>query len=159
MWAEEWETIPEYPFYEVSNYGRVWTVRRGHILKPCSDKNGYQIVILFHLGKRTDVKVHRLVASEFVRSSFGQCEVNHCDGNKRNNYFENLEWTTHQENMSHAFRNGLSKRTSIRIIETNEIFESITACAIDINGNGSAISDCLRGKRKRHRGFTFEYVD
>lgn len=36
--------------------------------------------------------------------------VNHKDGNKLNNSIDNLEWCTHSDNTSHAYREGLKKK-------------------------------------------------
>ena len=34
-------------------------------------------------------------------------EINHIDGNKQNNYANNLEWATSSQNQIHAFKHGL----------------------------------------------------
>lgn len=156
---EEWANILGYPDYLVSNYGRVWSIRSDRPLKPFPDKNGYQIVSLFYRGKRVDKKIHRLVASAFISNNSDLDEVNHDDGDKSYNFVENLEWNTHDQNMQHAFRNGFCIMKTVRIVETGEVFKNQRSLAKAINGNEGAISECLSGKRNRHRGFTFEYVD
>ena len=106
---------------EVSNFGSVRTIDRkvkysdkyinakGRTLKPATDKKGYLRVAFKQLGKHTTFKVHRLVAQLFVNNDFNKPMVNHKDGNKKNNNFENLEWVTNSENIQHAFDNGLIK--------------------------------------------------
>ena len=41
--------------------------------------------------------------------NMNELEVNHIDGNKKNNKLENLEWCTASENQIHAFKTGLNK--------------------------------------------------
>ena len=50
--------------------------------------------------------VHRLVAIAFVPYPNGYNEVDHKDGDKMNNSFHNLVWTTHSNNMQRAWDNG-----------------------------------------------------
>lgn len=48
-------------------------------------------------------KVHRLVAIAFCDGrSEERNEVNHIDYNRTNNYYKNLEWVTHRENVQHS---------------------------------------------------------
>jgi len=52
-------------------------------------------------------------------------------------------------------------RKRIKILETGDVFESLTECAIKFFNKETAatnISAVIRGKRKAYRGFTFEYI-
>lgn len=118
----EWKPIRGFEFYyEVSNFGQVRSLPRvvdhptkgkfrlkGRTLK-ISLRSGYPIVTLTVCAKRTCFKVHRLVALAFVPNPENMPIINHKDGNKQNNYWKNLEWSTHKLNIQHAERTGLNK--------------------------------------------------
>lgn len=56
------------------------------------------------------IGVHRLVAVTFIGPPpEGKPWVNHKDGNKKNNHFLNLEWTSPSENIQHKYDTGLYK--------------------------------------------------
>ena len=57
----------------------------------------------------TQVYVHRLMASTFIRKLLPKEVVNHIDGNKLNNNIENLEITSASLNTKHAYDMGLNK--------------------------------------------------
>lgn len=93
--------------YEVSNYGRVKSLKRnttrGGIMKSHVNK-GYEYVHLCKNGKHKNAKVHRLVAIAFIPNPEAKPEVNHKDENKLNNHATNLEWATPKENINHGTR-------------------------------------------------------
>lgn len=82
---------------------------KSRILKPRLNNSGYLRVSLNLTGKNKFYFVHRLVAGCFVENILNKEQVNHKDGNKRNNHYSNLEWTTRSENNIHAFKLGLHK--------------------------------------------------
>ena len=58
-------------------------------------------------GKVKTITVHRLVAQAFIPNPDSKPEVNHIDGDKKNNNMSNLEWCTSSENVQHAVDTGL----------------------------------------------------
>lgn len=55
-------------------------------------------------------RAHRLVLMAFKPvENMDNLEVNHIDGDKKNNRLDNLEWCTSSENQQHAFSIGLNK--------------------------------------------------
>ena len=145
---EVWKIINHFPNYKISNYGRVYSIKRNIILKPCHDSWGYLIVSLHNEHEHYTTKISRLVAKAFISNSHNKPEVNHIDGNKENNHVDNLEWATRTENERHAFITGLNMRSSydagrpkriIRDIDTGEIFYSVAECAKELKCTHSNI--------------------
>ena len=124
--AELWKEVVGYEgYYEVSSVGRVRSVDRvitrsngrtytnkGKIRATCDDGLGYEQVSLSVEGKYKSRKVHRLVANAFITNPENKLQVNHIDGNKKNNIADNLEWVTNQENQIHAKNSGLYMKNS-----------------------------------------------
>lgn len=107
---EHWKPIKEYQghtftgLYEVSDWGRVRNRETKKEVAQYSDGRGqgYMKIKLFDTdGIRTQIRIHRLVAYHFIRKpKAGQNEVNHRDGNVKNNSWTNLEWCTRAENVA-----------------------------------------------------------
>ena len=95
---EIWETIDSYKNYEVSWFGRVRNAKTGRILKSVQANHGYLVVNLYNEGKRKLHFIHALVAREWVGNPNNKRCVDHADGNKTNNHYENLRYATHIEN-------------------------------------------------------------
>lgn len=109
---EIWMDIPNYEkVYQVSNMGNVrrWKphLNKYNAVKPYMDKSGYLKVGLCVKYNRKMFLVHRLVATCFLYKKDYYSEVNHKDGDKRNNGASNLEWTSRSNNISHAIKTGL----------------------------------------------------
>ena len=99
--------------YYITDKGDVINKERGLILKQATHYKGYNYVLLYvdkeNRKKHNKFFVHRLVAEVYLDNSENKKEVNHIDGDKKNNDVSNLEWCTHYENMKHAKNKGLIK--------------------------------------------------
>ena len=99
-------------YYYVTRFGDVWSTEKMVKLKGRVNSKGYRHVIL---GSVHDVTIHRLVAQHFVSVPKDLVDqtlvVNHLDGNKLNNRWDNLEWTTYKGNTIHAYSIGLIPTT------------------------------------------------
>ncbi len=104
--GEIWKIIKDFPDYEISSFGRIKSLKfkKEKILKQWNRKKGYLAIEL----NNEIQSVHRLVLMAFKPvSNMNELQCNHIDGNKKNNYYENLEWTTDSENKKHAYKIGL----------------------------------------------------
>lgn len=192
---EIWKDIQGYEgLYQVSNLGRIKSLGRTikkigpkgkifyrdypeKILKQTKNKKGYLTVILSKNNENKIVRVHRIVAKTFLNLKEKGKEVNHKDGNKENNCASNLEWITHQENMIHAYKNGLKKgamtgrfgkkhNKSMQILQidtnTNEIIGTFYGCNEIERKTGidrSSINKCCNKKRKTAGGYIWKYKE
>lgn len=95
--------------YQISNFGQVKNVRpyKNTYLKQTTDSLGYCQVTLSKDGKKKNFRVHRLVANHFLHKIESKRIINHIDGDKKNNCTNNLEWSTHSDNVKHAHTIGL----------------------------------------------------
>lgn len=116
---EEWRQVLD-GYYSVSNLGNVRREKEGEntfagrLKKASLSGNGYMIFGAFLNGKRTNVLLHRAVAEAFLGKCPHGYQVNHIDGNKKNNNINNLEYLTPSDNQKHALKNGLSALPSDR---------------------------------------------
>jgi hypothetical protein len=91
--------------YEVSNHGRIRSLRSGQVLKPWPVTKGYLAVEFWRDNKKSRVFIHRQVAQIFLGPAEGQ-EVRHLNGNPQDNRLENLAYGTRQQNALDMVRHG-----------------------------------------------------
>lgn len=93
--------------YQISSFGRVKNKETGHInTHYVHNRVGYLRAELFDgKGAKKRYFLQRLVASAFVVNpdSEKKIQVNHKDGDRTNNRYDNLEWVSKSENMLHAY--------------------------------------------------------
>lgn len=106
--------------YEVSDDGRVWSVRRphpnsiyvspagvehcvsyigGHVLQQSLNSHGYPVVGLSVDGKAESFQVHRLVLEAFVGPRPDGMEACHGNDDPTDNRLANLRWDSHVANI------------------------------------------------------------
>lgn len=108
---ELWKDVNGYEgLYQVSNQGRVKSIRSNKIHKKRLTHDGYVKATLTVNYKSKDFRVHRLVAEHFIPNPESKETVNHIDGNKENNNMDNLEWATRSEQNLHSYKLGLKQR-------------------------------------------------
>lgn len=173
--SETWKKIDGFDGYSVSDSGLVMNTRTGKILKPKSAGKGYQNVCL--PGGRYHY-IHRLVAQAFITNKDGLPQVNHIDGDKKNNAATNLEWCSASQNLKHAYDTGLlnesackkpvrgSDHPSSRRVrmesETGHIsitFTSITEASREMGIDYSTVHGAVHGKFKQAGGWRFVFVN
>lgn len=178
-----------YSRYLIYNTGKVYDLKLNKFLSNNINEDGYhKITLRSDLNKRKTFSIHRLVAILYLENPLNKPEVNHKDGNKNNNYFENLEWCTHSENIKHAWNTDLlinseeriykikkanigrigrlnPKSKPIQCIETGEVFESIqlagkfyNICAQGIGKNALGKQKSAGKHKKTKKALTWRYI-
>ena len=162
--------------YQVSNLGNIRN-SKGKVMKQRKGKDGYMRIDLFKDGKHKSYLVHRLVLSTFKANPRNCSDVNHIDENKENNSLNNLEWTSHKDNLNYGTRNKRvaatnkanghyaklarinSDKKSIPVYCTtnNTVYKSAHEAARQLNLDQGSINKCLKGKFTHTGGYKFEY--
>lgn len=152
--------------YNIDWSGRVINRNTGRQVKPQENNCGYMRVQLCNGKHKPRFFVHRIVAELFIPNPLNLPQVNHKDGNKKNNHIDNLEWVSASDNRKHAFRelglkptrvcganSGACKMTVEQIAEAAEKVASgrlIKDVAFDYGVNRKYLGGLLSGRIKRH---------
>lgn len=168
--------IKDFPRYFVSKRGNVYSHHSKNMieLKRCPTKDGYLRVCLWKNGKGVCKTIHRLVAEAFIPNPENKPQINHKNGNKKDNRVQNLEWSTQSENQLHKYRILGFKGAAFRKFGKDNPSSKIV---IQLNDNGDIIAefyggaeayrktginprhicDCCKGRAKTAGGYRWKY--
>lgn len=168
--SEEYKQVANLP-YLVNRDGVIYSIKSHRKITPQETNCGYMQVRLYKNNKVWHKSVHRIVAEAFVPNPHGKEQVNHIDGDKKNNKASNLEWATRSENQLHRYRvlnrmghNPSTKeannacRKPVCCIETGIVYGSITEAARKNGGRQPELSKCLTGKVETFKGVHWAYA-
>ena len=162
----------DYSKYEVYPDGKIWSYSHKKWLKPQTNPNGYQQVLLSdNEGKRKTYLVHRVVWEAVTGAQIPyRMQINHRSEVKTENFFENLELMTPKQNINYG--SGISRRAksqtnnqktskSVGAFKDGELVMTFpsTAEAGRQGFNEGAVAACCRGERKTHKGYSWKYLN
>ena len=169
---EIWKDVKDYEgLYQVSNTGKVRSLKRHIILKPSHNHKGYLHIILYKNAKSKVGIIHRLVAEAFIPNLENKPQVNHINGIKTDNNSDNLEWCTNAENQRHAFALGLQTNVGndnpkVRKINQYDLQGNFIKCwnsfydiEHTLNFSRSSIWRCCTHKYKQSHGYIWRYTN
>ena len=109
--GEIWKEVPNYGGrYLISSFGRLKT-RRGVMKKQHINRYGYLVSTLYDGSGYSYPTIHKIVATVFLDGlSNDRNEIDHIDGNRLNNQYENLKWATRKENMNNPNTKSVLKK-------------------------------------------------
>lgn len=100
----------------------------------------------------------------FITKEQGKDQVNHIDGNKKNNRVDNLEWCNQKDNMQHSYKIGLRKKV-VREVNQYDLkgnfikkWNSIMKVQRTLGIWNTNISACCLGKRESAGGYVWKFV-
>lgn len=170
------KVIEGFENYTISDDGIVTNIKTNKNKTGTSNHagNGYLYVDLYKNNKAKRFYIHRLVAKAFIPNPENKPQVNHKDGNTKNNTTSNLEWVTALENVEHAskvlnvlsaYKNANEKRKKkVAQIDINtnkvvNIFNSMLEAQKQTGINTAYISQTCKGKFYQCFGYHWCYVE
>lgn len=180
---EIWKDVVGYEgLYQISNLGNVKSLNYNHtgkerILAKKHHKSGYVTVTLCKNGKHKNKSIHILVAMAFIPNRFSLPCVNHIDGDKENNFVDNLEWVTYSQNTMHAIQTGLRVDSNMRGVmgpanknsrpvrqytkdgEIVKVWPCVSDAARFYGCNPCTITNCTKGRIKTCKGYIWRMAE
>ena len=173
---EIWKPIKGFEDYLISNLGRIKSLPKNkrpfeYIIEGYKDHYGYKVLTLVRNKKKIHKKIHRLVAEAFIPNPENKRTIDHIDGNKANNYVNNLRWATINENFHNpiTFTKAMEQNKTkikhaiegnfvyIQCLETGEVIKGINNLAKQLKCNRETIRFRLRDGGELN-GFHYKWI-
>lgn len=163
---EMWKTHPVYTEYEISTFGNVRRKSNQYMMTASINGRGYLTVHLRAGIKNKNGKycrIHKLVAETFLGDAPGpEYECDHLDRNRQNNYYKNIRWVTHPENVANCRKRRkqvFMNRPAIVLLDknTHELireFKHLGEVVQELGVNPAGVRDNIHGYRPP---YTFGY--
>ena len=172
---EQWKPVKDYEdLYLISNYGKLYIIKKKRLLVETLDKQGYVKVTLYKNGTKKYTKMHKLVAEHFIPNTENKPLVLHKIPISKGgtNRVENLYWGTPRENIIDKIKDGnfyspLHKRDiKYRPVKQYDLehnlikqWDSVRQLAEELGINRRSVYRNLSGERKTYAGYIFEYAN
>lgn len=157
--------IPELPRHVIYSNGEIWS---GNNFLTFSKTDGYKT---FRVGIQ-NYKAHRIICYAFNPlegknrfSDYSNLQVNHKNGDKTDNNFENLEWVDNRYNMIHAYTTGLNNKVN-HVVQLDKVtkqvlkkYNSVAHASRETGEPEHRISCCANGKKNSMMIYLWAYCD
>lgn len=170
MKEEIWKDIPGYEgLYQISTFGNVRRLLRdgsSRLLKftYVGGYKSYPAVTLSKNNKKKFIVIHSVMGALFLEKPIGKTQIDHINGNPRDNRIENLRWVTPKENINNPSTwpyMGIKRRVPIIQMDLDgnliKEWDGIVTAAKALGLHKSLIGHCCAGKRKSTGGFKWCY--
>ncbi len=98
---EIFKTIIDHTRYEVSNFGRVRNINTQKFVNAHPVTKGYLSLVLYRdsENRKIPIKLHRVVAENFLTKKEENYVLDHIDNDKTNNKSSNLQYVSNRYNI------------------------------------------------------------
>lgn len=130
--------------YLLFSTGKLFSIKSKKYIKVSPDILGYSCCNLYDGKKYHKMRLHRMMAENFLVNSDNLPQVNHINGNKEDYSLNNLEWCTNGYNVQHSYSvlsRGVSSKLTLEDVDeiifseknTKDLSKEYGVCTQHIN--------------------------